>query len=464
MFQSSRRLVPAIAALGCGALALAAEPSVEQLQAKVDAMQAKIEAMEARQTSAADVDATVARVIEDAQKRSQLMAVEGFTGGYQKDRGFVLKDTEGNFLLHPYLQVQVRNASTWRENYGTGDDTDFQNGFEVRRMKFGFEGNAYSPDLTYQFQWKTDQNSTPTGGGVFLEDAWARYKFDKNMSVMAGQFKDPLFRESLVSSTRQLAADRSLQNYLMEGQDDYVQGISLIYDNGDRMRAQFAYTDGFNSANQSFVQDNQVSSTTGTQYASGRTYVTGVAARGEYMVMGDPAKTWKQYSGFSAQGASSDMLILGAAGDWSQNGDLNATHYTVDAQWQPEAIAGLSVYGGLVGVYSSGNGAPSANTWGGIVQVGYMVTPRIEPFARYDYTRCDQNTLSNANEALFGTRNVQEATIGVNYYLFGQNAKFTLDLSYLPEGYFGTDATGADVLQQMGENEWVARAQFQLVI
>ena len=77
--------MPAIV-LACSALALAAEPTNEELKNQIDALQRKLEALEARQTSAADVDATVARVLKDAEARSQLMQAEGFTAGYNKGK------------------------------------------------------------------------------------------------------------------------------------------------------------------------------------------------------------------------------------------------------------------------------------------------------------------------------------------------------------------------------------------
>ena len=84
MLHRTSRLMPVFAAgvVGFGALALAAEPTVEELKAQVDVLSKKVEALEAKQVTAADVDATVHRILADAQQRSQLMNAEGFTAGY----------------------------------------------------------------------------------------------------------------------------------------------------------------------------------------------------------------------------------------------------------------------------------------------------------------------------------------------------------------------------------------------
>ena len=54
-------------------------------------------------------------------------------------------------------------------------------------------------------------------------------------------------------------------------------------------------------------------------------------------------------------------------------------------------------------------------------------------------------------------------TGGVNYYLYGFGAKFTLDVSYLPNGSpIADDAFG--ILTDNRRNEIVVRGQFQLVL
>src|SRR6185503_13619682 len=85
----------------------------------------------------------------------------------------------------------------------------------------------------------------------------------------------------------------------------------------------------------------------------------------------------------------------------------------------------------------------SSFDWGGIVQGGYAIDLRWEPFARYDVVVLDDDP-GQAN----GTFN--EFTVGVNYYLgpdgsYGQRAKFTVDFLYLPNGA-PSNQTGVGVL------------------
>jgi hypothetical protein len=58
---------------------------------------------------------------------------------------------------------------------------------------------------------------------------------------------------------------------------------------------------------------------------------------------------------------------------------------------------------------------------------------------------------------------VHEITVGLNYFVYGHNAKFTLDATWLPNGTPVAD-DGAGILSNDGNSEFILRAQFQLVI
>ena len=77
--------------------------------------------------------------------------------------------------------------------------------------------------------------------------------FADQMGVRAGQFVDPVFKEQLVNSDRQLAADRSLMNTIITGADEsYTQGVTFIWAPERRMNLEIGFTDGINTGNTSF--------------------------------------------------------------------------------------------------------------------------------------------------------------------------------------------------------------------
>src|SRR5205823_3692419 len=119
--------------------------------------------------------------------------------GYTRDKGFIVRSEDGNFLLHPWAFIQIRNATNYRERATTTSDT--QNGFELPRMKFILDGNVISPDLTYQFIWATSD----TTGNLGLQDAWARYHVPHTpFALRAGQIRDPVDHEQIMYATRSL--------------------------------------------------------------------------------------------------------------------------------------------------------------------------------------------------------------------------------------------------------------------
>jgi hypothetical protein len=72
--------------------------------------------------------------------------------------------------------------------------------------------------------------------------------------------------------------------------------------------------------------------------------------------------------------------------------------------------------------------------------------------------RLDQDGLTTGAEG-----KVHEITAGVNWYVVSHAAKFTVDFTWLPNGTPIADS-GADILANNGDNEFLLRAQFQLLL
>jgi hypothetical protein len=436
------RMLPAIAAAfvaSGSAIAWAADAAVEDLRSQINALQSKVASLEAKSVTAADVDAKVQKVLEDAERRSQLGGGT-MLAGYQNGK-FIIQSADGNYLINPNIQFQLRYIANSVSDDGSGDD-EIDTGFELRRLKLGFAGNAITPDLTYNFVWATDRKS----GNFKLEDAWVRYQISKPWAVFGGQFKDFAFHEKSVSSKRQLAVERSLMNELLAGgHTDYVQGIGVAWQN-ETLRAQLAFHDGAKSSNtnwEDYTTDAVSGKTSGSHF--------GGTGRVEWMAVGN---SWKQYDDFSALKNKEDLLVFGAGANLTQAGSADVFYHTVDVQWEPQAVRGLSLYAALVG-RSSDDGSLSTYDYGALVQAGYLFTDKWEVFGRYDVTRYEE-------VAVGAEDTYHEITTGVNYYLAGHNAKFTMDLTYLPNGspakQDGLGFVGSD------ESQVIGRVQFQLLL
>ncbi|MBC8107818.1 MAG: hypothetical protein H7Z14_14615 [Anaerolineae bacterium] len=426
--------------------------TAEAMQKQIDALKAQVQQLQGQQPtmSSKAVDDTVARVLEDADKRSQLMQVEGFTAGWNNGR-FAIMSADGNSSIMPYLQVQFRSTS----NIDTGgEDDNTEWGFSLPRVKLGFDGTIYSKDLSYYFRWNSGDSDGGGSGALNLEQAWARYMFADQMGVRAGQFIDPVFKEQLVNSDSQLAADRSLLNTIITGADEsYTQGVTFIWMPDPRMNLEVGLTDGINTGNTSF-----------RDFPNGPANF-GIAGRFEFAVFGNVDDT----RGFTAMGTKEDVLVIGAGADFTQAGNTDNVLHTVDVQW--EGMDGrLGVYGAYVGQYlqnGSGTGITGVTdgdddnyNWGILVQAGWMLNSDWEIFGRYDMTSLDSDIAVGSTGQT--QDNFQEVTIGLNHYFKGQNAKWTLDVSWLPNGA-PTGASNLGILNS-DDTEFVVRTQFQLML
>jgi phosphate-selective porin len=393
--------------------------------------------------NADEVRALVAEMMNDAQTRSSLLQ-SGATAGH--DGKFFIGSADGNFRLNVGGQIQFRYLANFRDGTFPDDpdtdrdesDDDTTLGFQTRRTKLWFEGHIFDPNLYYKVVGAFDRGDD----GVFeLEDAYVGYKFDNGLDLRWGQFKLPFMREELISSTKQLAVERSNTNeFFNQGRS---QGVQVAWMN-EQFRATGALSDGFNSANTDFTQDPSDFAVTG---------------RVEYLAMGD----WKQFEQFTSFRGTSNGLMIGGAVHWQDDSEEvnnpidDFFAYTLDASWQSD---GWNLFGAITGAAVSGDGPSGDNDpFGFVVQGGVFMTEEWELFARYDFT--DGDTLNDYSEVTFG----------VNYYMHKHAAKFTFDVVWaLDETVTDTGAptsavlsTGTGLLASDDSDQFVLRAQFQLV-
>ncbi len=468
MLKVTKRYILAIAAAaGLGmatSSAMAADPSVSDLQQQIKTLQTQVQDLRDRpaaQTySQQDVDNVVSHVLSDANRRSMLLDPStGFSAGYTS-KGFVIQSEDGAFMLHPWLQMQVRDVTNYREKAKANGSTITENGIELRRMKFGVDGNLFGKDLTFLVNWATNRGSSkgnvtdPTGGtlgtvglgngGVpVLEEAWAQYNFHNTpFGVKVGQIKDSVLHEQIVSSKNQVAAERSLQSDIFLGGDAFIQAIQGSYST-ENMHAYLAFTDGLRSNNTNFEDFPQ----------NGSPANYGASGRFEYKFFGD----WSDYSQMASHGMKHrDLLVAAIGGDYTEAGHNSTIIGAADVQYNTGPLAVYAAYLGRYnrsGVVFGGHSSYDSSILG---QVSYTLG-NWEPFARYEYIHFDVRDIAAGSK-----RNVHDITAGVNYYWHDHKAKFTFDVVYLPNGSPVAD-DGAGILAN-SHNEIIARLQFQLLI
>lgn len=418
-----------------------------------------------QQSNQAQTSAAIAAMQQDATNHSQLLSSTGLLSGYDSSAGFVLRNDDGSFSFHPSAVVDFRDMTSYRERIPTGGDGeagkghfDTENGFDISRLRLLADGN-FTQNIYYYFQFQADQ-----GASVSPYDAYLLFHSDNTpFSLKVGQFKDPVWHERLVSEASLMAVDRTAVEYLLGGgQGSRVQGASLQYSK-DRLRLQAAFHDGYNSINTKFFDAGGDGA--GVGGAAGVTPTNfGTSGRAEFMVLGQQSPDYDSYKDydrqFTALGDKHDLLVVGAAGDFTQAGANDIYFHTVDAQF--DSASGFSAYAAYLGTYRTlriNQGVAPGDYYdpGFLVQVAYLITHKLEAFGRYDYTYLPTNSTG------LTTGNVHEITVGMNYYLVSNHVKITLDGIWLPNGA-PQDIDALGILKDVGHNEFVLRLQCQLAL
>lgn len=310
-------------------------------------------------------------------------------------------------------QIQARYQVNIRDDASTtltNPDDDLTVGFSMRRAKIAVSGDV-TDNITGNLQMAFSRSS----GAAALEDAYADWTINDDLTLRMGQFKTQLIREENVSSKRQLASDRSVVNETLNG--DRSQGIEAHF-GGDSWRGAIGFTDGSNSDNTAF------NSAAEADYAFN--------ARFEFLLGGDAQ--WDQFKQFTSWRGSTAGGMMGAAVGYQSSGDTNpsvpagsseATTLTVDYSWVAD---GWNAY--VAGIWVNGSPAVGADTdvYGIVAQGGFFVTDQDELFARWDMYMPDDSA-APADE------DFHTITVGWNHYLVPEShaAKFTLDLQYFFE-------------------------------
>ena len=425
---------------------------------------------------------------KETTQKSQFITAEGFTAGYSDGR-FVIQSDDGNFSFRPWLHLQFRAVAEDRQGHQgnkiEGPEDEVDAGFEVRRMRFGFDGNMFSPDLTYFINWATvrtssNANVTSTtgstkgttigtvsnslGGVPLLEEAWVKYHIPTtDFFLKAGQIKDPLLHDQIVSSRYQHSAERSLTADIFLNGDDFTEGATFIYDPQTNIRAEAGVNHGMRSANTNFLSYPNNGGFNQFNY--------GFVGRVEYKVMG----RWSDYAQVGAVGTKEQLLVIGSGADYSERGHDGQLVAAADVMYADPS--GLSVFGAFVDRYTThnfgyytqsptgasinaGNAAvagKSSNEYSLLAEVGYIFDQKIEPFARWEYMDL-QGVPAGSNNW------INVLTGGVNYYFYGNRLKMTGEIMYLPQGLPFDDGPSDELANTNGKGELVYEVQLQLLL
>jgi hypothetical protein len=501
-----------------------APPSLEEMAKRLEALEKRNNDLEGEvktlreadgnewlsQERAAQIRELVQDTLADADSRASLQA-SGMTAGW--DNGFFLTSPDGRFLLQVggliqtrYIygsvrEVPIATGATAAQLFW-GDAEQQRGGFDMPGTELWFQGHVFGPGLTYKLKTRfsnddayglSTNNVKPTedGSGLLtLEDAWIRMELNSDWYFRAGQFRLPFSREELIDRQNQLAVDRSVINYSLSV--GYSQGLELAYVS-DLFRWHAAYSDGGNDQ-----VGGQLKVAGGTNPANRpwnmRPVEWALTSRLEFK----PYGAWNDFDAFTSAPGQDFGLMFGFGAHWqstrpdrgnqpsaptANRGDNEWLMMTVDASVN---FGGANLFGAFTWSYADAESAffyadsqnfnvpnlsnlGATNKWGTVVQGGFYVTPKVELFGRWELGMFSVNNenripLAGGLGSLYAREDhLNIVTTGVNWYIDGQDVKFTADFGYalnsVGPSWFAPQAGWrvTDVRDQ-----WVARLMFQV--
>jgi hypothetical protein len=419
-----------------------------ELRHELDELRAQTSEDWLTEQRAAEIRGLVHDVLADADVRSSLLN-DGLTAGW--DEHFFLASPDGRFRLELDGQIQTR----WMYNFHDQPDRH-RHGFEVPRAKLTFRGHVFNPDITYLVRTDVTRNEPNLVTGlIFLQDAWVRVNLNNETSIRVGQFKIPFMREELVSSSRQLAVERSLINENLSV--DRSQGVELTWARG-QSKVDFMIADAGLDQVGGFGLVGTSPITITTNALDADSDIT-LALRYEHLVAG----TWRQFEDFTSPPGDQQGTLLGIAAFY-QAPETGIRSGQRDEVYWFASTADLSMEWGGANAFTSftyhyiDSPFRNFNIFGVVVQGGIYVTPKVETFARFEYGWWDFQGNSLSDLTLL--------TLGVNYYIDGHDLKWTTDIGFgISKIESSWDASIANYREEVddAEPQIVFRTQFQLL-
>ncbi len=436
---------------------------IEQLKGEVQKLLKRIEEMEKRQAE------TQARTIE-VEKKSAETEKKMLQAGYNK--GFYIKTPDENFLLKTNVFVQFRHTFLDFDREINANDENWNN-FFLRRARVIFSGNAPNKDWTYFSHIQLEPQSA-----VNLHDAYVTWKKYPYAQVQFGRAKLPYGLHFWQSAILLNGVERSIfsgetdadgkddtrkwpggnANFLVSTEDSVTKfplgGFNLFRSQGVQLQGDvnlfgqngfLQYWSGAYNGRNSKASPNLDSNPLWVGRIS-------INPFGKYNLLQQGDIDYSQtpkvcflVSGFyntdrlnqirsSTTGTASTVSYYDVIGSgYNLAALLRYKGFSFDAEYGYDRLK---------------QDRPAGDTWDRFAyrfDAGYFLIPeKIEVVARYAYVeRLKDNTVARSFASGLGLvsvnggtnnaieDNLQEYTVGLNYYLYGHNLKLSLDYSYL---------------------------------
>lgn len=335
--------------------------------------------------------------------------------------GFSIQSKKGDFVFKPYLLVQTAGKFNYYDDQGLdkayNQDNVANSGFSIPYAVLGFTGKAFGK-VTFNLSI-----NAAGSGGALLQQAWFDYAASEKFAVRLGKFKTPythaylttlgetllpVLPTSLTSSVIMPYTLNAVTPNFGTGFDLGIEIHGLLNKVGYELGIFNGTGASVNTAGKTFSDDWHIPS---LLYAGRLTYMPkGVMPQ----TQGNPNRLHE------------DKILFGVSSSLNVESESESTNDfragLEFAMLKDKLYLAAELYYMNVGFTDRMKINDSYNYWGGYVQGGYFVAPRLQAAARYDFM--DRNGTDKK-----GLLNMP--AVGVNYFFPNSNLKLQAMYQYI---------------------------------
>lgn len=335
--------------------------------------------------------------------------------------GFSIQSKKGDFVFKPYLLVQTAGKFNYYDDEGLdkayNQDNVANSGFSIPYAVLGFTGKAFGK-VTFNLSI-----NAAGSGGALLQQAWFDYAASEKFAVRLGKFKTPfthaylttlgetlmpVIPTSLTSSVIMPYTLNAVTPNFGTGFDLGIEIHGLLNKVGYELGIFNGTGASVNTAGKTFSDDWHIPS---LLYAGRLTYMPkGVMPQ----TQGNPNRLHE------------DKILFGVSSSLNVESESESTNDfragLEFAMLKNKLYLAAELYYMNVGFTDRMKINDSYNYWGGYVQGGYFVAPRLQAAARYDFM--DRNGTDKK-----GLLNMP--AVGVNYFFPNSNLKLQAMYQYI---------------------------------
>ena len=335
--------------------------------------------------------------------------------------GFSIQSKKGDFVFKPYLLVQTAGKFNYYDDEGLdkayNQDNVANSGFSIPYAVLGFTGKAFGK-VTFNLSI-----NAAGSGGALLQQAWFDYAASEKFAVRLGKFKTPfthaylttlgetlmpVIPTSLTSSVIMPYTLNAVTPNFGTGFDLGIEIHGLLNKVGYELGIFNGTGASVNTAGKTFSDDWHIPS---LLYAGRLTYMPkGVMPQ----TQGNPNRLHE------------DKILFGVSSSLNVESESESTNDfragLEFAMLKNKLYLAAELYYMNMGFTDRMKINDRYNYWGGYVQGGYFVAPRLQAAARYDFM--DRNGTDKK-----GLLNMP--AVGVNYFFPNSNLKLQAMYQYI---------------------------------